>query len=1115
MHQLTNGRYKVVITPAGGGQSSWDWIALSRWVDDPVEDARGFFIYLRDLESNEVWSAGLLPACTVPDRYSVTVAEGRHVTEREDHGIALKSEVAVSALHDLEVRRVTLHNPSSRRRRIELTSYVEVALAHPMGDLGHPAFSKLFVQTERQGSALLATRRPRSEGETWPVMFHALAGAEAVEWETDRLRFIGRGRTLARPAAMRKAAQLSCTVGNVLDPVFSLRTVVELEPGASVSLSFILGAAKEAASVAEAVDKYRDAAAIDKLFPSVAMTPIAAPTLSSVIQISAIEAVPPAAEHEVLQHFNGIGGFNADGSEYVMRLEWAGDALKLPPMPWINVLANPQFGGLISETGAGCTWSRNSQANRLTPWSNDPVVDPHDEAFYIRDEANGRFWSPLPGPVPAPVCYEVRHGHGWSRFNSSSHGLGQEVTVFVALSKAAKFVRIRLVNDSGRARRLSVFGYQRLVLGSLPQMPCPIKTWQEDGRLCAQNPAAGDFAGATVFSLMTAEGVKARHMTCDRVSFLGAQGSAQSPAAMGGHVLNGVCGEGFDACFARQGLVTLAPGEVFVCSFVLGEAVNAKHVEMLAERYQSQTAIDSELAEVMEFWRDQLSGVRVKTPVPEIDLMMNGWLPYQTLACRMWGRTAFYQSSGAYGFRDQLQDAGNVSLLWPDITRRQILLHAAHQFEEGDVLHWWHEQPVGRGVRTRFADDLLWLPFVTLNYVQSTGDKSVLDEQVPFLKAEELKPGEDENYLKPEVSHQSASVYDHCRRAIERSLATGTHGLPLMGTGDWNDGMNRVGREGRGESVWMGFFLYQILGGFIPLAVQRGDDEMAKRCSACRESLYQALNSAGWDGQWYRRAYYDDGTPLGTEAADECQIDGLAQAWAVLSGAASPERAAQAMEEVEARLITEDPGLIKLLTPPFVKTPHDPGYIKGYVAGVRENGGQYTHAACWVVMAMARLGRRDRAASLLTLLSPAWHTRSPEQLEIYKVEPYVIAADVYGVDPHLGRGGWTWYTGSAGWAWAVAMESVLGLRLFNGDTLVIKPCVPDEWEGFEMDYRHPGTRTVLQIKVRRSGQSMQRVLAVSVDGAPGVVIDGAAQVPVIGDGGTHEVLVTMGGPDFK
>ncbi len=1113
MHQLSNGRYQVRISPAGGGQSQWDWIALSRWAEDPVGDARGFFIYLRDLDLGEVWSSGWLPAGFVSGRYSVFAGEGRHLVEREDYGIVMKTEAVVSPGDDLEVRRVTLVNTSDRRRSLELTSYVEVALAHPLGDLGHPAFSKLFVQTERlqDGSGLVAKRRPRSEGESWPILFHALAGAEVLERETDRLRFIGRGRSLEGPAAMQSGAALTGTVGNVLDPILSLRTKVEIEAGGRAELSFILGAAKDQAGVEDLVARHRHAGDIARLFPRVTLQPVDVTDLKSKAKPVATEMGGVPAKEEPLQHFNGIGGFSADGSEYVMRLEWMGDALKLPPMPWINVLANPGFGCLISETGAGCTWSRNSQANRLTPWSNDPVIDPHDEAFYLRDEDSGAFWSPLPGPAPAAVPYETRHGQGWSRFSSQSHGLRQEVTVFVSCREPVKTVRIRLANDSGRARRLSVFGYQRLVLGSLPQTPCPIKTWRQGDVLCAENPGAGDFAGAIVFSLLVAEGLDARHMTCDRVSFLGAQGSTRSPAAMHELVLNGACGEGFDACFAQQALITLAPGQDFECSFVLGEAINTLHLDKLAARYCTPAAIEESFKDVAEFWRDTLSGVRVRTPVPEIDLMVNGWLAYQTLACRIYGRTAFYQSSGAFGFRDQLQDAGNVSLLWPDITRHQILLHARHQFREGDVLHWWHDEPMERGMRTRFSDDLLWLPLVVGQYVQSTGDASVLDEPATFLQAPELAAGQDENYLKPDVSGDSATVYEHCCRALDRSLTSGVHGLPLMGTGDWNDGMNRVGREGRGESVWLGFFLYQILGDFITLARKRGDETRAGRYAAYRATLLAALNGAGWDGGWYRRAYYDDGTPLGTASASECRIDGLAQAWSVISGAAPPDRAAHAMDAAEAWLVSEADGLIRLLTPPFVNTAEDPGYIKGYVAGVRENGGQYTHAACWVVAALAKLGRRDRAARLLAMLSPLWHTRTAARLECYKVEPYVIAADVYGAHPHIGRGGWTWYTGSAGWAWRVAIESVLGLSLVNGDTLVLKPCVPDDWSGFGIDYRHPASGTNYRIEVSNPDGCAECVVTASVDGCTCAIIEGAMHLAMQSDGGNHEVLVTLGG----
>ena len=1108
MYEITNGRYKVSITPAGGGQSMWTWIALSRWVEDPVEDCRGFFLYVRDLDSKQVWSAGLKPSCAKPDSYEVWAGDGRHVIERLDHGMVLRVDTAVAGDDDFEVRRVALENRSNLRRRLELTSFVEVALAHPMGDLGHPAFSKLFVQTERRGAMLTATRRPRSQDERWPVMYHAVVGREATECETDRLQFVGRGRTALNPVAMSEGSKLSCTVGNVLDPVMSLRVVVELEPGASEVVSFVLGAADEVGKATAAVTKLRDPDYAARLYVPVALKAVEAPELVHPLRTLPVEPAALAATEE-LRHFNGIGGFNADGSEYVMRLEWQGGALKLPPMPWTNVLANPQFGCVISETGASCTWSRNSQALRVTPWSNDPVSDPHQEAWYIRDEADGACWSPLPGPIPAPVSYEASHGRGWSRFSSVSNGLFQDVTVFVP-AEPVKIVRLALTNRSEVERRLSVFSYQRVVLGSIPQVPSSIKTWKENEVLLAQNTNAGEFADTIAFSRMVVSTEVARHTTCDRLAFLGAQGSAASPAALLEPFLSHASGLGVDPCFAHQVLICVAPGERWECCLILGAVESQNRLGPLLAEFDSLEAVERSLTNTREHWQHLLNGVHVTTPVPEIDLMVNGWLAYQALACRIWGRTAFYQSSGAWGFRDQLQDAGNLLMMDPKLTRDQILRHAAHQFEEGDVLHWWHDEPLGRGVRTRFADDLLWLPLVVLRYVAWTGDEALWDVSVPFLRGEELKPGQEENYFKPETSTLQGSIYEHCRRAILRSLQVGAHGLPLMGTGDWNDGMNRVGREGRGESVWMGFFLYEILGQFVPTAKKRGDHDLAQLCERHREDLHQALNSTGWDAEWYRRAYFDNGTPLGTASADECKIDGLAQSWAVLSGVAEKARSDQAMDAVQERRIVEDPGLIKLLAPPFNNMAEDPGYIKGYVAGVRENGGQYTHAACWVVMASAALRRRDTAAHLLKLISPAWHTRNAVEVERYKVEPYVIAADVYGVEPHLGRGGWTWYTGSAGWAWRAAVESVLGVRLEGGGALVIEPCIPDSWPEYTVDYRHPIYRCIYHIVVRASNGSMEAPMSVTCDGLPGVISGRSARLPIHTDDKIHQVIVTMG-----
>ena len=543
--------------------------------------------------------------------------------------------------------------------------------------------------------------------------------------------------------------------------------------------------------------------------------------------------------------------------------------------------------------------------------------------------------------------------------------------------------------------------------------------------------------------------------------------------------------------------------------FLLGEAEDTDRARALVRDYQDAAVANESLVEVRRFWRELLGRVQVRTPAPAIDLMVNGWLAYQNLSCRIWGRSAFYQSGGAYGFRDQLQDASAMLWLRPELTRRQIVLHASHQFVEGDVLHWWHP-PLGKGMRTRFADDLLWLPYVTTFYVRSTGDASVLDEPARFVTARPLEPGEDEAYLVPEDAGTGASVYEHCCLALDRSLTRGAHGLPLMGVGDWNDGMNRVGREGRGESVWLGFFLFQILGEFLPFCEQRGDTARAERYQAYLAQLGEALNDGGWDGAWYRRAYYDSGAPLGAAENDECRIDTIAQAWAVLSGAAPPERAEQALDAMEEHLVSEREGIIRLLTPAFDRTPHDPGYIKGYLPGVRENGGQYTHAALWAVRALAELGRCERAAPLLEMLSPVHHGRSHAAVHVYRTEPYVIAADVYGVAPHVGRGGWTWYTGSAGWMYRVALESVLGLRLEAGDRLVLRPCIPAAWPGFTVRYRLPADDTMYELQVTRAADGATQV---QVDGAAGEarVEDGAVVIPLRRDGGEHRVTVALGG----
>lgn len=1150
---LSNGRYSVLHAADGGGYSAYRGFALTRWSADAARAGDGCVLYVRDVEGGDAWTAGLQPSRHAPDAYATEHAPGRAASTRRDGDIETRLDLCVAADADAELRRYTLTNHGAAPRRLQLTTYAEAVLNTPAGDAGHPAFSKLFVQTGwlPERGALLAWRRLRSPGDE-PLWFGHRLTTDAeegdVEYETDRMRFIGRGRSLAAPRALAPGAALSGSVGNVLDPVFSLRREVTLAPGASVRVTAVYAAAADRAGVEAALGCYTGAAAVDAAFDTAAG---AGPSAGAVAALGlparwlenvalrehgTLPAPPPlpapagpapraeaggtaADGEEPLRLFNGYGGFSADGAEYVIRLRPTEEGLDLPPLPWINVVANADVGFLASERGAGYTWSVNSRENRLTPWFNDPVSDPHGEALYLRDEASGALWSPMPGPLPAAGAYEVRHGFGYTRYRHESAGLEQEVTLFVPREDPVKLARVRLRNRGSAPRRLSLFSYAHWVLGGMPAETRGRVVTEHDpasGALLARNPERGEFAGRVAVAAAVPEGGRAGvSFTTDRAAFLGPHGTADAPAAPAGAApLDGRTGAVADACAAFRVPLELAPGAEAVCLVLLGEAADADAARVLVERYADAARAERALAEVREHWQETVGAVRIETPSPGIDLMVNGWLTYQNLACRILGRSAFYQSGGAFGFRDQLQDSSALVYARPELTREQILRHAAHQFVEGDVLHWWHP-PLSKGIRTRFADDLLWLPYITGFYVQSTGDASVLDEQVRFLTAPPLEAEEDEVFLVPEDSGERGSVYEHCCRAIDRSLTAGAHRLPLMGVGDWNDGMNRVGRGGRGESVWLGFFLYGILEEFIPLAEARGDRARAARYAEYRAQLLDALNDTGWDGAWYRRAYYDNGAPLGSAENDECRIDTIAQAWAVLSGAAPAARAAQALDAMERHLVCEPEGIIRLLTPAFDRTPHDPGYIKGYLPGVRENGGQYTHAALWAVRALAEAGRRERAAPLLEMLSPVSHARTPEEVAVYQTEPYVIAADVYGVAPHVGRGGWTWYTGSAGWMYRVALESVLGLQLQGGDHVALRPCVPADWPGFRVRYRLPDGATTYHFEVRAGtgGES-----TATLDGAPLAVADGAVMVPLRRDGAEHRVEVTLGpdvGPRYE
>ncbi|HXI61656.1 MAG TPA: glucoamylase family protein [Pyrinomonadaceae bacterium] len=796
--------------------------------------------------------------------------------------------------------------------------------------------------------------------------------------------------------------------------------------------------------------------------------------------------------------FNGIGGFGHGGREYVCTLgegQWS-------PAPWSNVIANSEdFGFMVTETGGGYTWAINSHENRLTSWSNDVVSDPSSEAIYIRDEDSGTTWTATPLPIREATTYIVRHGQGYSVFEHASHGISQELLLFAPLDAPVKISLLRLRNRSDRPRRLSVTSYQELVLGvnrDTSAMHVVTDLEENESAIFARNSYNNEFANRITFVGTNERRVT---MTCDRREFIGRNGSLANPDALRRTRLAGRDGAGLDPCAAIQATIELAPGEAREVIFLLGQAESIEEARAINARFRSPLEVNEAFERVLGFWDQTLGTIEIKTPDASMDTLVNRWLLYQTLSCRVRGRSAFYQSSGAFGFRDQLQDVLALLYSQPQVARAQILRASSRQFKEGDVLHWWHE-PTGRGVRTRFSDDLLWLPYAVSCYVSVTGDYSVLEESVPFLEGELLKPDQLENYFQPTVSSETGTVIEHCARAIDRSLTLGDHGLPLMGSGDWNDGMNRVGAGGRGESVWLGWFLSTVLTGFAPLCERYQMKTRSEDYARYLDKLRQGLDKA-WDGDWYRRAYFDDGTPLGSAQNDECRIDSIAQTWAVISGAADSYRALRAMASVDQYLVQRGEGLIILFTPPFDQTKLDPGYVKGYVPGVRENGGQYTHAAIWTVIAFAMLGDGDRAGELFALLNPINHASTRAGLHKYKVEPYVAPGDVYAVPPHTGRGGWTWYTGSAGWMYRAALENILGFKL-QGDRLRIDPCIPRGWREFEINYRHGPT--MYRIKVENP-QSLCR-------GVASVTIDGTKQkddlILLSGDGKTHEARVLIG-----
>ncbi len=1279
---LGNGRYTVMMTTAGAGYSRVHDLAVTRYREDATRDCWGTFLFLRDMQSGAVWSAGYQASGAEPDSYVVLFAEDRVQIERRDGAIGCRLEVVVSPEDDAEVRRVTLTHGGTRPREIELTSYAEVVLAPQGADAAHPAYSNLFVETEFVPAvgALLASRRPRAAGEPRPWAAHVMAAAGdtvgAVQYETDRLRFLGRGRSVRTPMSVVDGRPLSNTAGAVLDPIFSLRRRLRLLPGTAVRLTFSTLVAASREQALALADKYRDPAVFERastmawtqaqvelrhlgilpdeanlfqrlanslLFADAALRPspevlqrntAGAPALWSqgisgdlpillvridelddlaivrqllkaheyfrakrlavdlvilnekpasynqdlqgaleallraaqarhddsgkppqgnlfvlradlvtaearsallaaaravllsrsgtlaeqigrrdrggemaprrprrVAEAPPAEAPPPRPDLEL---WNGLGGFADGGKEYVTILgegQWT-------PAPWINVIANPSFGFQVSESGAGYTWSMNSRENQITPWSNDPVSDTPGEALYVRDEESGALWGPTVLPIREEAwLYVARHGQGWSRFEHTSHGVSLELLQLVPLADPVKISRLTITNRDSRPRRLSVTAYVEWVLGGARTETARYIVTERDGEtgaLLARLAWGRDLApGRVAFADL---GSHTAAWTADRAEFLGRNGSPDHPAALEDreHRLAGRAGAGLDPCAALQLPVDLRPGARLEIVFLLGECESAEVARQLVRRYRDAD-VEAVLAEVTSYWDDVAGAIQVKTPDRSMDLMLNRWLIYQTLSCRLWARTAFYQAGGAFGFRDQLQDVMALAVARRELAREHILLAASRQFREGDVQHWWHP-PSGKGVRTHISDDLLWLPYVVLHYLEVTGDRPLLDEQVPFLEGPPVPPGQDDAYFAPDVSTERASLFEHCARAIDLRLEVGAHGLPLIGAGDWNDGMNRIGRQGKGESVWLGWFLHTLLWEMARIAESRGETARAGTWRAHQAVLKKALEEA-WDGDWYRRAYFDDGTPLGSAGSPECRIDSIAQSWAVISGAADKARAARAMAAVEEYLVRRGDGLVLLFTPPFDHSALDPGYIKGYLPGVRENGGQYTHAAIWCILAFAALGEGDQAGELFSILNPINHASTRAGIQRYKVEPYVAAADIYAEPSHVGRGGWTWYSGSAGWMYRGGVEWILGFRL-RGTTLSIDPCIPRAWPGYEITFRYHSARYALHVENPR--RATRGITSALLDGNPvAVPAHGAADVALEKEG-THEIRVVLG-----
>ncbi len=1270
LHLLGNGRLATWISSAGGGALWWRGHSLTRWRSDMTRDNLGLWVYVRDTESDAVWSAGQQPTGVVSHDSHVMFHPHMAEFRRRDAGIAMRMEVGVASRDDLEIRLITVTNETDRQRSLEITSCAEVALAPPLDDERHPAFNKMFIESEYLShiAGLMFTRRPHQPLEQPPALLHRVVcddkGPDSIRFEADRSAFFDRNGGARRPRGV--VDDLSGQSGWTLDPIMALQAHITLAPHERRQLAFVTIAAGSQETALEVSERHATIASLEWALSDagreaaheaqqLSIKPEQLPTFQALTSLIAhphpsLRAgsadrkanslgqprlwslgvsgdnpivlvrvgvstsrefllrlvrmhdlwrrrlfkvdmiilrtgvsgyVEPARErllsvlretgaHEMLgrnggvhlvfadqippdhrrllecsasivlddrlgslmqqlavarrhpspprfeppgpvsppptiepaappplEFHNGVGGFSEDGKEYVIRLAPG----ERTPAPWCNVLANDQFGCLTSESGSGFTWAVNSGENRLTPWANDPVRDPPGEVLYLRDEESAEIWTPTPTPAGADVAYEIRHGAGYTTWLNRSHGLEQELTVFVAADDPIKIARLRLHNPHERMRRVTATYYAEWQLGPVrsthsPHVVCEYDA--EDRALFARNPWNPEFSERVA---LLASDRPPHSLTTDRCDFLGRMGDLERPEGLLRWDLGGRIVAGGDPCAAYQAHLDIGPGETHETIFILGQGRNRDDAKQLIEKWREPDKAQQALADVRALWDQRLTAVQVKTPDPAFDMMMNRWMLYQTISSRIMSRAGYYQAGGAIGYRDQLQDMMSLFIADPGRARSHILDCASRQFEEGDVLHWWHP-PLGRGVRTRCSDDLLWLPYVVARYVKETGDWSILDEPAPFLKAPQLGPDEGDRYSLFETSAETASLFEHCQRALERGVTQGPHGLPLIGASDWNDGMNRVGAKGRGESVWLAWFCIATMTGFADLAAHRNQQGLAEEWRMRAKNLKATIDEVAWDGEWYVRAFDDEGRPWGSKNCDECRIDSIAQSWSVLSGAGATERARTAIRSAAHELVSDEDRLVRLLRPPFQNTPRDPGYIKAYPPGVRENGGQYSHAAAWLGLALAELGDGDGAWRIFDIINPIGRTMTRQAAEFYRDEPYVVAADVGGAAPHVGRGGWSWYTGAAGWTWRLGFEGIVGIHV-RGNAVKIDPRLPKAWGSAQVEIKSPSG--ALSIEIVDPDHLGAGAVEMAVEGVP---VDGTT-VAFPTDGSVRRVRVTI------